>query len=91
MSSKESKRIILRIEISQQAIRKFDEFLEETALTRVATSSRLLEWFARQDAEIQTTILGLHPLANVAELPTKILKRVIEETKKGRIDGAGGW
>jgi hypothetical protein len=77
-----SKRIILRIELSPLARGNFDNVLDTFGLTRVAASSKLLEWFSDQTEEIQTSILGLHPLPDPAELPVKVLKQVALDGKK---------
>ena len=79
-----SKRIILRIELSPLARGNFDNVLETFGLTRVAASSKLLEWFEHQTEEIQTSILGLHPLPDAAEIPIKVMKQVASDGKRRR-------
>ena len=54
-------RIIMRIEISQQALDSFTKATEERGMKQIAATSRVIEWFVSQDAETQATILGLMP------------------------------
>jgi len=50
-------------------------------LKEVMKTSRLIEWFSRQDEQIQLSVLGLHPTEDKSELSAAILKRIVREPK----------
>lgn len=75
-------RIILRIEISAVARQEYSDLLESFGLIGVATASRLIEWFVKQDEESQAFVLGFHPTMKRSELATIMLKRIVNEIKR---------
>jgi hypothetical protein len=57
-------------------------FCRRTGMTHVSTNSRLVEWFCIQHDVVQAAILGLYPVDIQAQLPTMILKRIVDDKKK---------
>jgi hypothetical protein len=51
-------------------------------MTQVATTSRVIEWFAEQTDLVQAAILGLYPESIRAEVAQLILKRTGGDKKK---------
>jgi hypothetical protein len=74
-------RVIMRIEISQQAKTGLHDACDRLGMTHVATTSRIIEWFCAQNDLIQAVVLGLYPEDIRAEIPTMILKRMASEKK----------
>jgi len=76
-----TKRIIMRIEITAGARDRYRDITEMFGLKEVMKTSRLIEWFSRQDEQIQLSVLGLHPTEDKSELSAAILKRIVREPK----------
>lgn len=53
-----SKRVIMRVAVWPEVPGALDEFSYRTGMTKVALCSRLVEWCARQDLQVQSKILG---------------------------------
>jgi len=70
------RRVIMRIEITPHARDGLGDHCDQTGMTQVATASRLVEWFCRQDDVIQAGVLGLFPEDLSANLPSMILKSI---------------
>jgi hypothetical protein len=70
------KRHIMRIELTQGARKQHDQVPEKYGMTHVAISSRMLEWFSKQDAMTQKAIMMAEPGANSRELAKEILKKM---------------
>ena len=79
--TEEHRRVIMRIELSPQAKERFTVYGDSLGLTRVAVSSRLVEWLTNQDDVIQTAVLGLYPEEIRDEIPSMILKRLVAGNK----------
>lgn len=71
-------RIIMRIEIQQKAADSFIGSAQKLGMTKVATTSRIVEWLVAQDGEVIAAILGTHP----APPSSHELARMIAETIK---------
>jgi hypothetical protein len=51
----------MRIEVSPGIPIRLDGVTERFLSTHISISSRLIDWFIKQDSEVQATVLGLHP------------------------------
>jgi hypothetical protein len=72
-------RIILRIEISSDAKRKFENTPRTFGMTQLAVTNALFRWFHDQNDEVQASILGLYPKAIAHDITTTILKRIVSD------------
>jgi hypothetical protein len=75
-------RIIMRIELSSEAKRRFENMPDVLGMTQLAVTSRLVEWFLDQNEELQASILGLYPAGIGADITTTLLKRFISDAKR---------
>lgn len=67
----------MRIEIPQKAVDSFTSSAEARGMTHIATTSRIIEWFAQQTDEVQAAILGNHPEPpNRDDLSRMILEQI---------------
>jgi hypothetical protein len=74
-------RVIMRIELLPEAKTNLGVASDQRGMTQVATTSRVIEWFCKQDDVVQASILGLYPDDIRAELPTMIFKHMASEKK----------
>lgn len=77
-----SRRVIMRIELNPSAKKGLTELCDRLGMTQIATTSRIIEWFAAQPDLIQVAILGLYPQDIRAEIAEMILKRLAGDHKK---------
>ncbi len=63
---------MINIELSSEAQKAVDESCDRMGMKKRELTARVLRWFAGQDAEIQTLVLGLIP-ASVAPMIAKQL------------------
>jgi hypothetical protein len=70
-------RIILRIELSSDAKRKFENTPVTLGMTQFAVTNKLFQWFLDQNEEVQASILGFYPRGVAQNTTTAILKRII--------------
>lgn len=84
-----AKRIILRIELTQQAKDKLQAFAEHAGMTQYAISSRLVEWFAEQPETIQSAVLRRYPSEIEIDVASLLLKRIAKGKKAPSIKRAG--
>ena len=75
-------RIIMRIELSSGAKRKFEGTPYALGMTQLAVTNKLVEWFVDQNEELQASILGLYPTGIAPDITTTLLKRMTSDTKK---------
>lgn len=71
------KRIIIRLELSQQAKEALEDTCEKNGMTQVAVSSRLVEWFSIQTDMVQAAILGHYPKELESDIAKLILQRMV--------------
>jgi hypothetical protein len=71
----------MRIELLPQAKSTLETSCDKRGMTQVATTSRIVEWFCKQNDVVQAAVLGLYPDDIRAELPTMILKSIANEKK----------
>lgn len=69
-------RIIVRIELTPEAKRRSEAVAEKYGMTQIATTSRLVEWFAGQSEMIQAAILGQYPSDIEADVAQLILEKM---------------
>lgn len=69
-------RIIVRIELTPQAKSGYGDVAERLGRTQVATTARLIEWFAGQPEGVQAGILGQYPQAIEADVARLLLARM---------------
>jgi hypothetical protein len=69
-------RVIVRIELTPSVKAVMTDVVKRNGMTQVAVTSRLLEWFARQDAMVQAAVLGHYPDAIRSEIAALILKKI---------------
>jgi hypothetical protein len=75
-------RIILRIELSSDAKRKFENTPVTLGMTQLAVTNALFRWFQDQNDEVQASILGVYPKAIAHDITTTILKRIVSDDKR---------
>jgi hypothetical protein len=80
--SKAPPRIIMRIELLPPAKSRLEKTSEQFGLKQVATTSRLIEWFSKQNDVLQSSVLGLYPEDPRADVPTMILKEMAGDKRK---------
>jgi hypothetical protein len=73
-----SSRVIMRIEVLPEAKQQLAYFCKRTGMSQVATSSRLVDWFCRLSDVIQAAILDVYPVNVRTQLPSMILKYIVE-------------
>ena len=79
VGSSMAKRVIMRIELSSDARRKFENTPVSLGMTQIAVSSKLIEWFVGQDENMQGSILGWYPEWARQDLAAAVLKRLISD------------
>lgn len=76
MKEKEKKRIVFRIQLTQDAKKRLLDISDQLGITQIAITSRLVEWFASQEDIIQAGILGLYPKLIERDIATLIMERM---------------
>jgi hypothetical protein len=71
-----SSRIIVRIELTPEAKKRSAAAADSFGMTQIATTSRLVEWFARQPEAVQAAVLGQYPPEIEADVARLILGRM---------------
>ncbi len=66
-------RFITRIEMTSETYDKLRNACERLSETKVATLSRLLDWFHSQPATVQSAVLGRYPPEIEAEVAQILL------------------
>jgi hypothetical protein len=66
----------MRLEMEPESKARLDEFCHRSGMTKVAATSRLIDWFSRQPDTVQAMIQGLFPSPIEAEVATIVLKRM---------------
>lgn len=79
-------RIIVRIELTPAAKTGFAKVAERHGQTQIATTSRLVEWFAGQSEGVQAAILGQYPKELEADVARLLLSHE-EQGVSGRAKG----
>jgi hypothetical protein len=77
-----SRRVIMRIELNPSAKKALTDLCDHLGMTQIATTSRIIEWFAAQPDVVQAAILGLYPQDIRGEVAEIILKRLTNDHKK---------
>ena len=72
----------MRVELFPQAKSHLEVLCDRLGMTQVATTSRLVEWFAEQTDLVQAAVLGLYPEDIRAEVAALILKRMGSDNNK---------
>jgi hypothetical protein len=75
---KSAKRVIMRIELSPQAVESFNSATKQLGLKHIAATSRIIDWLIRQDSETQAAILGLMP----KEFEFDVVRRAMESMSR---------
>lgn len=66
----------MRIELTQGARKQHDSVPEKFGMTHVAISSRLIEWFSKQDPSTQKSIMMVEAGSSSKELAKGILRKM---------------
>ncbi len=67
-----AKRQIMRIDVTGPTLKKLPALRDRDGMTSLAMMSRLIEWFAAQDKEVQSSIM--HPSStDEASRPAKLI------------------
>ncbi len=74
-------RIILRIELTQQAKRCLKQNSDRQGMTQVAMLSRVIEWYALQPEIVQRIIVGHVPREIEQDVARLVLRRIAKPTK----------
>jgi hypothetical protein len=74
-------RVITRIEVSPHVPKDLADTVERWGSTNVSVLTRLVNWLARQDEEIQAEILGHYPGGRRADLPLRVVKAIAKNAK----------
>lgn len=70
------KRHIMRIELTQGARKQHDVVPDKFGMTHVAISSRMIEWFSKQDAVTQKSIMMAESGSESRDLAKQILRKM---------------
>jgi hypothetical protein len=81
-SQNAQRRVIMRIELFPSAKTHLESLCDRLGMTQVATTSRVIEWFADQQDVVQAAVLGLYPEDIRADVATMILKKMAGDKKK---------
>lgn len=76
-------RIIVRIELTPAAKSGFGKVAERMGQTQIATTSRLVEWFAAQSEGVQAAVLGQYP----KDVESEIARMLLAREAKGGVGG----
>lgn len=71
-----SHRVVFRIEVPGTVAEKFAAICEETGVSHIATTSKLVQWFAKQDPETQSRVLGMFGPGSQQEATKLILRKL---------------
>jgi len=71
-----NRRVIMRIELEPESKDRLDDFCRRTGMTKVAASSRIINWFSRQPDTVQAMIQGLFPSSIEPDVARIILKQL---------------
>lgn len=58
---KPPKRVVARLEISSAGKNALEKLCDNTGMTQVQMSSRVVEWFTTQPPTVQAMVLGIYP------------------------------
>jgi hypothetical protein len=71
-------RAIVRVELDRGVADALDEIGDRRGMTQLSMMSRMVDWFSRQDAEIQQAILNQEGTNHAA---SKILNRLAKQNR----------
>lgn len=52
-------RVVFRAEVDPKTAKRFAAMCEDTGITQITVTSRLVHWFAQQDEHTQMCVLGV--------------------------------
>ncbi len=70
------KRVVFRIQLTPEAKQKLLSISDQLGITQIAITSKLVEWFASQDSQIQAAVLGLYPEVIKKDVASLILEKM---------------
>lgn len=76
------KRVVFRIDADPQTASKFIAICDETGMSQIVITSRLVNWFASQDSEIQARILGVFGAEGKSEAAKLFLQKLANSAEK---------
>lgn len=68
------KRAVIRLQLDREAKDALDTLCNQRGMTQIATLSRLVRWFTRQDEVVQAAILGSLSDESIRVLAKKLLE-----------------
>jgi hypothetical protein len=71
------RRIIIKIEITPDAQREYQNAQKGFGVKEVAATSKIVRWFCDQDERIQLSILSVHPEDVAFDVKAALLRRMI--------------
>ncbi len=76
------KKVSYTIQLTEGTHDEFEKIHMRTGMTKKAIIERLFVWFSQQNEVIQSEVLGLLPESIRADIATRILQRMTDESKK---------
>jgi hypothetical protein len=70
------RRAIMRIQLDAQAKEELDDLCDKRGMTQIAVMSRLVGWFVKQDAIVQTAVMSSLSDPELSRLAKQMLKRI---------------
>ncbi len=72
------RRVVFRVDVTPQTAKKFAAMCEETGVSQIAATSRLVQWFSAQESEVQARILGVLGEQGKKEAAMIYLKKIAD-------------
>lgn len=76
------KPIFVTVALTAEAKAMIEQMCERTGMTQLATLSRLVEWFSKQNDLVRAAVLGHLPEGIAPDLSKVIMKRMAEQLAK---------
>jgi hypothetical protein len=73
--SKAVRRVVFRVQMTLEAKERLAALSDNTGITQLGLTMRVLEWFAGQPEEVRAAVLGLYPESIRQEVAELLLKR----------------
>ena len=72
----QSKRIIMRVDVSAGTPERLYAAVERFLSTNISVGSRAIDWFLKQDEEVQAAILRVMPPTKDIDIQRRLLKAI---------------
>ena len=73
--AKQHKTVVFRIQLTLDAKKKLLEVSEQLGMTQISITSKLVEFMAKQETEIQAELMGIYPKSLRQDIAKTLLAR----------------